>query len=123
MLMKTILINSVIGFLVAGAVSASAEGPLGTTGGPTINFIGCMYYEHINFGGGHTSVPGGIQRNYVGSAWNDKISSVACNSRCSLEVFEHRDLKGRSHTFRGNITFVGDFWNDRISSMVARCSR
>jgi peptidase inhibitor family I36 len=114
----------VIAILLAGSMLASAQsGPIGTTGGPNITFLGCMYYEHINFGGARTSIPGGVRRTYVGSAWNDKISSIACNPYCSLEVFEHRDLKGASRVFRGNISFVGDSWNDRISSMIASCNR
>jgi Peptidase inhibitor family I36 len=101
---------------------AAAEGPIGTTGGPNIQFQGCMYYEHINFGGKQGSIPGGIRRK-LGSAWDDEISSIACNSYCKVTVFEHRDFNGASHTFAGNISFVGDGWNDDISSMVASCSR
>jgi hypothetical protein len=109
-------------FLAAVGSASSQSGPVGTSGGPTIQFAGCMYYEHANFGGKHTSIPGGIRRR-LGDDWNDEISSVACNSYCELTVYEHRDFNGASRTFRGNISDVGDGWNDNISSMVAHCRR
>jgi hypothetical protein len=111
----------VLGFAAIASVSAQDDA-IGTTGGPTIQFNGCMYYQHSNFGGGSAAIRGGIRRK-LGSDWNDEISSIACNAYCEVTVYEHRDFNGAHRTFRGNISFVGEGWNDDISSLVARCSR
>ena len=112
------------GVLLAGSLGplSAQDGPIGTTGGPNIEFRGCMYYEHANFEGKRSSIPGGIRRR-LGSEWDDEISSIACNPYCNLTVYEYRDFNGAGHTFSGNISFVGEAWNDDISSMVASCSR
>jgi hypothetical protein len=107
----------------AAIVSVSAQdGATGTTGGPSIGFDGCMYYEHHNFGGAQAAIRKDIRRK-LGGDWNDQISSIACNPYCEVTVYEHRDFNGAERTFRGNISFVGEAWNDDISSLVARCRR
>lgn len=97
------------------------EGPIATTGGPHVPFKGCFYYEHDSFKGQRRDIPAGLQRKYVGDAWNDKISSIACSPGCGLRVWEHRDFTGASKTFNGAYVYVGDAWNDRISSMRVVC--
>jgi hypothetical protein len=122
-MLKKIIPFSLAALLLAAAItSVSAQGPIGTTGGPHIQFAGCVYYEHENFGGGSNSIRDGIRRK-LGSEWNDTISSIACNPYCEVTVYEHRDFNGAHRTFRGNISFVGEAWNDEISALVARCSR
>jgi hypothetical protein len=120
--MNKLLLLSMLA-LVAFITSASAGGPIGTSGGPNIAPLACIAYQHSNFAGAKFTVNGNYDVSYVGSRWNDKISSIACNPYCRMTVYEHRDYKGRSHVFGSNIQFVGDFWNDRISSMKVRCSR
>ena len=100
---------------------AAAEGPIGTSGGPQVNFNGCIYYQHANFEGEQRAITDGTGRRYVGDHWNDQISSIACRPGCSVTVYEHRDYGGAHMTFHPNIQYVGDGWNDQISSMVARC--
>jgi hypothetical protein len=104
------------------AVEARAEGPIGTTGGPEIAFRGCIAYQHENFAGAKFTIRGNYNLSYTGSRWNDIISSIACNTSCSMTVFEHRDFAGARHVFHPNILYVGDAWNDRISSAKVRCS-
>jgi hypothetical protein len=117
---KTLTV-ALMAVIVAAIASVSAQhGPTGSSGGPTIRFNGCRYYQHENFGGGYNSIEGGTRRQ-LGSEWNDEISSIACKSSCRLIVYEHRDFDGAHRTFRGNISYVGDAWNDSISSMVAQC--
>ena len=103
------------------AAPAFAEGAIGTTGGPQINFKGCVAYYHANFDGAKFTIRGNYKLSYTGSRWNDQISSIACNSYCSITVWEHRDFGGASKRFAGNIQYVGDDWNDRISSAKTRC--
>lgn len=98
------------------------QGPIGTTGGPNVFFRGCWYYEHASFGGGRREIPEHMNRTYVGSDWNDRISAIACHRNCTATVFEHASNGGARRQFRGNILYVGDAWNDRISSLWVTCS-
>lgn len=107
--------------LALASAPAIADGPIGTSGGPDLGFSKtCIIYEHANFDGSERQFNNGFK--YVGSAWNDMVSSIACAHYCSVTVYEHRDFGGASHTFSGNIQYVGDFWNDKISSLRLRCT-
>ena len=112
------------GLLLIGSLHpiAAEEGPIGTNGGPQIDFPGCMYYEHANFEGKRAPIMARIRRK-LGSDWDDEISSIACRPGCQLRVFEYRDFNGADEIFGSNISYVGDAWNDDISSMVASCTR
>jgi hypothetical protein len=83
--------------------------------------IGCVVFEHETFGGGSRNVQPGTRLKYVGSL-NDKVSSIACTTGCSMTGYEHNDFGGDWHFWRGNISYVGDGWNDRISSFTVECS-
>ena len=121
----SIAVTSIVGAgLALAAGSASAGGPISTSGGPQPGFTGCVYYQHAGFQGERQAIAGGTRRRYVGDHWNDQISSIACNRRaaCRLIVYEHRDYGGAMRVFYPNTQYVGDQWNDRISSMIARCA-
>jgi hypothetical protein len=111
----------VLTVLALAPVIVRAEGPIATTGGPNVPFKGCYYYEHEGFKGERRDIPAGLRRKYVGDHWNDKISSIACSTGCSLRVWEHRDFTGASRIFHPNIVYVGDAWNDEISSLAPVC--
>ncbi len=81
----------------------------------------CAFYEHINATGKKLYLDGGRAFRYVGSAWNDKISSIQCGRNCSATTFQHRDYGGARSTWTGNILYVGDSWNDQISSIQVTC--
>ena len=100
---------------------ARAEGPLGTNGGPTLNFKGCVAYEHIDFGGHTFTIRGNYDLSWIGGRWNDKVSSIACHPSCSITAWADRDFRGDSKIFYPNTSYVGDEWNDRISSAKVRC--
>ncbi len=103
--------------------TAAAEEPVGTSGGPDINFRGCIAYVDRDFRGAKFTLRGQVNVSFVGSNWNDKISSFACSYYCSLTFYEHRDFKGASDKWGGAISYVGTAWNDDISSLYVRCSR
>ena len=88
---------------------------------PAVNFRGCAYFEHANWGGKWRSIPSGVHRKFVGDTWNETISSFSCNPACRIAAFQDRDFQGPRVEF-GTTQFVGD-WNDRISSMIAVCRR
>src|SRR5215510_3710672 len=93
--------------------------------GPRLDFRGCILYQHINWGGHTFTIRGNYNLSYIGDRWNDKVSSIACHSRCTITIYEHRDFGGHSFVFgyigRPNTKYVGDYWNDRMSSAKVLC--
>lgn len=120
-MIKSIFLSTALLVAVCGNVRAGEA--IGTTGGPDVPFNGCILFEHADFGGHKFTIRGNYNLSYVGSRWNDKVSSIACNPYCEVTVFEHRDFAGASWKIGGNIQYVGDDWNDQISSARVRCSR
>lgn len=101
--------------------SVNDDPSLETNRRPVVNFKGCIYYEHSEFRGANMAIKQGVITYYVGGAWNDKISSIACHPSCSVMVYEHRDFQGASDLFGDWTHYVGGKWNDRASSLVAVC--
>jgi len=95
---------------------------VGTSAGPEVPFKGCIAFQHMDFKGAKFNFKGNVNVSYVGSNWNDKISSFSCAIGCQITIFEHRDFKGASATFGAAQSYVGSTWNDRISSLRVRCS-
>lgn len=102
---------------------------------------GCTIYEHVRGGGNlqrHTvdrlvSESPGVrfydrQVRYVGDAWNDTISSIACDKNekvsCYAVVYADIDfgLPNNGVYPNGKVpTNLGKDWNDRISSFKVTC--
>jgi Peptidase inhibitor family I36 len=118
-MLKTVAISALLLACLTG--SSRAEDPVGTSGGPVIPFPGCIAWEHRDFRGAKFTFRGNVNVSYVGSRWNDKISSFACAGGCRMTFFEHRDFQGDSRTWGSGISYVGSRWNDRISSLFVRC--
>lgn len=89
--------------------------------GPAIGFQGCTWFEHANFGGRRGEARHGTRLNWVGAAWNDRISSVACHEDCRLIGSEDINYTGARRTFHGNVAAFGPDWNDRISALRVVC--
>lgn len=90
--------------------------------GPASGVQGCAWFEHADFGGRRGEAPGGARLNWVGRAWNDRISSIACHEGCRLIGSEDINHTGAQRTFRGNVAALGAQWNDRISALRVVCS-
>ena len=90
--------------------------------GPAIGFQGCAWFEHADFGGRRGEARAGGHLNWVGPAWNDRISSVACHEGCRLIGSEDINYTGARRTFHGNVATLGAGWNDRISALRVVCS-
>jgi hypothetical protein len=87
------------------------------------DFFGCEVYEHRGFKGAKLRFAATRTYRYVGSRWNDRISSIHCTAYCTITVWEHRDYTGATHTFGDYTEYVGGGWNDKISSMKATCEQ
>ena len=76
-------------------------------------------YWDANFGG--ESWQTDRNEGFVGSHWNDQISSIVISSGI-WEFFWDADYRGEFMELRpGRYAYVGDHWNDQISSF--RCVR
>jgi hypothetical protein len=89
--------------------------------GPEIGFRGCAYFENADFAGRRGELREGASAEWVGRAWNDRISSVACHSGCRLIGYVDINYGGQRRNFSGAVAELGADWNDRISAMRAVC--
>jgi hypothetical protein len=118
-----VLVKWIATFAVVAVMPTTvlARGPIASSKGPDYG-IGCTFFDDENFQGSSYDAPDGTYLTYVGGDWNDRISSIACTSRCALTSWEDRGLGGAKKTWRGKMIYVGDEWNDRISSVSVKCS-
>ena len=73
------------------------------------------FYEHVNFQG--ASFCGDTSSAYIGSAWNDRVSSVRVQAGRQLQLFEHANQGGRSVTLKADsANLVALNFNDLASS-------
>jgi hypothetical protein len=74
----------------------------------------CLY-EHVNYQGASTCT--GTGSGWIGSAWNDRVSSVKVHAGWQVELFEHANYGGRSLKLSAdsaNLVPLG--FNDFVSS-------
>ena len=108
--------------LAAGiAVAASIAWPTASYAQWWKTVDGCLAYEHRDYKGATFTVDATKTYSYVGTRWNDRISSIICEVYCTITVWEHRDYQGAARTFGDHTKYVGSAWNDKISSMEASC--
>ena len=73
------------------------------------------FYEHVNYQGASTC--SGTDSSWIGSAWNDRASSVKLRSGYQVELFEHSNYGGRSLKLSAdNANLVPLGFNDFVSS-------
>ena len=89
--------------------------------GPEIAFRGCAYFENANFTGRRGELRENASAEWVGSAWNDRISSVACHPGCRLVGYVDINYGGQRRNFSGAVADLGAGWNDRISALRSVC--
>ncbi|MBA2395244.1 MAG: hypothetical protein H0V70_21155 [Ktedonobacteraceae bacterium] len=93
---------------------------------PNICFTHLMrWWADANHRGAFTDVCGqygkcdsaGYGFNYVGSAWNDRISSFQVFNNCTYtRAYENANYSGICQAYNGDIDNVGSALNDHISS-------
>ena len=75
------------------------------------------FYEHVDYQG--ASFCSDASSSYIGSAWNDRISSVKVRSGQQVQLFEHANQGGRSITLTSDSTnLVALNFNDMASSFT-----
>lgn len=90
--------------------------------GPGIAFQGCAYFEDTGFAGRRADVRENSAIEWIGTAWNDRISSVACHAGCRLIGYEHINFGGARRNFTGAAPEVGPGWDNRISALRVVCA-
>ena len=89
--------------------------------------------DNLSCGGTRRNIYNGESTSYVGSAWNDGVSSLVVREGCRLDVNEHKNYGGKSRRFEGKVKRLKDFkmksgswgrninWNDEITSWACSC--
>ncbi len=88
---------------------------------PAPTGIAC-FYEHANYQG--ASFCADVDSSWVGTAWNDRISSVKVRSGYSVQLFDDINYGGRSVTLTADAPNLGNnsSFNDLASSFRIRQS-
>ena len=73
------------------------------------------FYEHVNYQG--ASFCGSADSNWIGSAWNDRVSSVRVRDGASIDMYQDINYTGTKITLNAdNANFVALNFNDALSS-------
>ena len=81
----------------------------------------CAAFEDENYGGRRLEAHDGAAMEWVGRAWNNRISSVACAPGCRLIAYHAIVFGGARANFTGARPALGPVWNDRISALRIAC--
>ncbi len=88
---------------------------------------GACFYSSGGFGGNHFCVRRGDRLTSLPGDFGDNISSIRVFGRGSVRVFDDRNFRGVSQSFRGSVPDLqrvpskpGHTWNNRISSIVVQ---
>lgn len=85
---------------------------------PQAVYYSSYFYEHSNFGGNSFGASGNIS--WVGSYWNDRISSLTAgyNHNWTVLCWDINYGGARFWVQSGiNVSYVGSTWNDKASSI------
>lgn len=104
------------------AHGARSSAPQPAVPGPDIGFRGCAYFEDAGFAGRRGDLRAGDSAEWIGAAWDNRISSVACASQCRLVGYADTNYGGARRNFSGAVADVGEGWNDRISALRVVCA-
>ncbi len=74
-------------------------------------------WEDTNYKGAYVEKYSPDNCSYVGSLWNDRISSIEVCGPAAFGAYEHSNYRGNQKWF-GSTPYVGDAWNDKITSHV-----
>ena len=78
-------------------------------------------YEHQDHGGNHFDVKNGENPTFIGTFWNDRVTSIIVMTNCTLTLYESSDFGGKAVQYTQSIPLLDPFWNDEISSYDCVC--
>ena len=105
----------VLGLLLAACSTAPTEAPatLDKQAAALPGDAKVCFYEDVNYQG--RSFCASDTRAWIGSAWNDRVSSVRVKDGFRADLFENAEFRGRSLTLSGDAAAIPRF-NDLASS-------
>lgn len=140
--MRTGLVAAMTAMLVGGAAFAMAEEPAASTAdtrwrpwagyepeaepgegaGPAgVPPRACLLFDETAFSGRRLEAHAGVAFEYVGDAWNNRISSIACAPGCRLIAYQTIVFGGARASFTGARPRLGQSWDNRISALRVAC--
>ena len=140
--MRKGLVAAMAALLIGGAAFAMADDPPGATQdsrwrpwtgyeptrepGEGVTPLGipertCVAFAEEVFNGDGLRAPDGVAFEYVGEAWNNRISSIACAPGCRLIAYQTIVFGGARASFTGARPRLGPNWDDRISALRVAC--
>jgi len=78
-------------------------------------------YEHQDHWGNAIDVNNGDNPTFIGTFWNDRVTSIIMMANCTLTLYEHSDFGGKEVQYTKSIALLDPFWNDEISSYACVC--
>jgi len=105
---------------------AEAEPPHGREAGqsaaPGIGPGFCAAFADPDYRGTTLRVRDGQPLEWVGRAWDNRISSIACAPGCRFFGWQHMNYGGPRAVFSGSVGRVGHVFDERISAARVVCS-
>lgn len=95
---------------------AAGQGPAAAAAPGT-----CTAFADPDFGGAALSVRDGQPLEWVGRAWDNRLSSVACAPGCRFLAFQHINYGGPRASFAGAFARLGEVFDNRISAARVTC--
>jgi uncharacterized protein YraI len=111
--------NVSVNFGVGGFTFSFGSGGFSLRPNPPPGGLVC-FYEHFNFQGSSFCARPGEARRSVGSAWNDRISSIRVTGGAEVQVCEHINYGGRCAVVSNSVFQLPPRGNDMISSFRVR---
>lgn len=95
----------------------------GSGGNPPADVV---IYEHTGFSG--AELPLSASQSYIGSTWNDRMSSLHVPNGRTVVLYEHADFGGSSLELTADVADLRDYpgpgldgtWNDAVSAVEIR---
>jgi len=93
----------------------------GQSGAPAVGPGSCAAFADPDYRGAALRVQDGRPLEWVGRAWDNRLSSVACAPGCRLIAYQHINYGGARATFSGAFARLGEVFDDRISAARVVC--
>ena len=81
----------------------------------------CFAFDEEAFNGPRLEAHDGAAFEYVGEAWNDRISSISCAPGCRMIAYQTIVFGGARANFANSRPRLGPVWNDQISALRVVC--
>jgi len=88
---------------------------------PPVSAGSCTAFADPDYGGAALRVQDGQPLEWVGRAWDNRLSSVACAPGCRFLAYQHINFGGPRASFGGAFARLGEVFDNRISAARVTC--